>query len=31
MNETSLNNKIKELEGAAKNNPQNKKDVIPIW
>lgn len=31
MNETSLNNKIKELEAAVKNNPQNKKGVIPIW
>lgn len=30
MNETSLNNKIKELEGDVKNNHQNKKGVIPI-
>lgn len=30
MNESSLNNKIKELEGAVKNNHQNKKGVKPI-
>lgn len=31
MNETSLNNKIKELESAVNNNHQNKKGVKPIW
>ena len=31
MNETSLNNKIKEIEVVVKNNHQNKKGVIPIW
>ena len=31
MNKTSLNNKIKKLEGDVKNNPQNKEGVKPIW